>query len=907
MKIKLTRRQAIGGVAGSVAAQVVSAQPVGGAGSVEINWIDGAPPETTCAVSWGVPWPRGEVRAAQAFSLANANGKAYPLQQWPLAYWPEGSVKWTGFATVAGSDATGLRLSKRQAGATGAATANARIVASEDAGAVSIDTGAMQCRLPRQGAFFIASMTVGGVEVARRARLVCTLEDRSALSGNQAGNRSIRYEDFTSRVNLVTLEQTGPVRAVVKVEGVHKADQGTREWLPFTVRLYFHAGCAQVRLVHTIIFDGDDRKDFIRGLGLTVSVPLREEMHNRHVRFSGEGDGLWEEPVQPATGRRALALPRAAQDGAAQGSTLFADQLAGKRLPNRDAFDARGKKLLADWAVWGEYKLVQPTPDAFMVQKRTNPQSCWLDAAGGGRASGMVFAGDVSGGLGVALRNFWQSFPASLEVTNAASGEADVSVWMWSPDAPAMDMRHYDTRAHDLDSSYEDVQPGYSTPHGVARTSELMLFPTAGLPSREESVAQAKLAARPPVPAATPAHLYSTKVLGIWSLPDRSTPVKKAIEEQLDASFDLYHKEVDQRRWYGFWNFGDVMHQHDGPRHAWRYDVGGFAWDNTELGTDMWLWYTFLRTGRADAFRMAEAMTRHTSEVDVYHLGRFAGLGSRHNVRHWGCGAKEPRISQAAYRRFFYYLTTDERTGDLMREVLDSDRKTIEIDPMRLASPLKTKLAFPGRVRGGPDWLAFIGNWMTEWERTGNTKYRDKIIAGFDSVANMKYRFFTGPDSLMGYDPATGKLFPLSEDGFGGYNLTTIMGGAEVVFELNELIDHPGWKAAWMQYCRLITARADVVLRDMGSGTEGDDGRFGGAGRLSGYVYAKTKNVAFAKKALQQLAGAGPDRPRLAVTKLKGPAVLNPIDEATGVSTNSVAQSALHAIELLELCRDQIG
>ena len=102
----------------------------------------------------------------------------------------------------------------------------------------------------------------------------------------------------------------------------------------------------------------------------------------------------------------------------------------------------------------------------------------------------------------------------------------------------------------------------------------------------------------------------------------------------------------------------------------------------------MWLWYSFLRTGRADIFRMAEAMTRHTGEVDVYHLGRFAGLGSRHNVRHWGCGAKEARISQAAYRRFLYYLTTDERAGDLMREVADADFKTLDFDPMRLASPL---------------------------------------------------------------------------------------------------------------------------------------------------------------------------------------------------------------------------
>ena len=27
----------------------------------------------------------------------------------------------------------------------------------------------------------------------------------------------------------------------------------------------------------------------------------------------------------------------------------------------------------------------------------------------------------------------------------------------------------------------------------------------------------------------------------------------------------------------------DVMHAYDPVRHTWRYDIGGFAWDNTEL------------------------------------------------------------------------------------------------------------------------------------------------------------------------------------------------------------------------------------------------------------------------------------------------------------------------------------
>ena len=65
---------------------------------------------------------------------------------------------------------------------------------------------------------------------------------------------------------------------------------------------------------------------------------------------------------------------------------------------------------------------------------------------------------------------------------------------------------------------------------------------------------------------------------------------------------------------------------------------------------------------------MAEAMTRHTQEVDCYHIGPYAPLGSRHNVQHWGDGAKEMRISQALLKRPYYYLTTDERTGETVAE-----------------------------------------------------------------------------------------------------------------------------------------------------------------------------------------------------------------------------------------------
>ncbi len=877
-----TRRRAIGILAGAVPgaamAQQSSASPADQ--SVSLDWLGGARSASVAGVSWGVPWPRGAVKAGQSFKLEAVDGRSLPLQSWPLAYWPDGSMKWIGFATT--SNASGpLKL----APAASASSPSSRVSVKESDGFIEIDTGKLQCRLPRQGSDLIDSLSIDGRLIARRARLVCSLENRSDPD-------AIRLEHFTSRISNLTVEQAGPVRATVKIEGVHKAERGSREWLPFVVRFYFYAGIDSVRMVHTIIFDGDDQKDFIRGLGVTLAVPMREQVHNRHVRFGGEDSGLWSEPVQPLTGRRALTIPGSRED-------VYVNQLAGKRIPNKETFDARGQKLMTDWAVWDSYKLIQPTADGFTIQKRTNPQSCWLDAGAGRRSSGLALVGDVSGGIGIGIKNSWQSFPASLEVEGAATGEASLTAWLWSPDAAAMDLRHYDTKAHDLDSSYEDVQPGFSTPHGVGRTSELMLFASADVPSKQDTVEYARVVQTPPLLVATPQYLHSCGVFGIWSLPDRSTEMHRHVEDQLEQAFAFYQKEVEQRHWYGFWNYGDVMHQHDGPRHAWRYDVGGFAWDNSELGTDMWLWYSFLRTGRADIFKMAEAMTRHTGEVDTYHLGRFAGLGSRHNVRHWGCGAKEARISQAAYRRFHYYLTTDERSGDLMHQVADADYKATEIDPMRLAAPLKEPLKYPGRVRGGPDWLAFAGNWMTEWERTGNTKYRDKIIIGMDSIAAMPYGFLSGPDNLFGYDPATGKLFPLSDDPYGVYNLTTIMGGAEVVFELNELIDHAGWKKAWLQYCRLYGAPKQIVAKDMTTGNEGSDGAYARPDRLAAYAYVHLKNPALARKALSQIVFRFN-----APQHLDPPEVLNPIDDIPRLSTNTIAQGCLNAIEILEMCKD---
>ena len=278
-------------VAAQVAAQVAGTQDR----LPTVSWLGGSPPERASGVSWGVPWTRGSVRSGQQFSLTGPNGTSLPLQSWNLAYWPDGSVKWTGFATVAGPGNAGeFHLGTGQSAAPAAA-----VRVTDGATSIDIDTGVLKCRIGRRGAALIETMTIDGREIARNGRLLCSLEDRSQLDSS----RTIRFQDFVSEIKKTTVEQSGPVRATVKIEGFHKSADSAREWLPFVVRLYFYAGQEDVRAVHTIVFDGDHEKDYISALGLVFDVPLREQVHNRHVRFTGEGEGVWAESTQPVRDR----------------------------------------------------------------------------------------------------------------------------------------------------------------------------------------------------------------------------------------------------------------------------------------------------------------------------------------------------------------------------------------------------------------------------------------------------------------------------------------------------------------------------------------------------------------------------------------------------------------------------
>jgi hypothetical protein len=857
--------------------------------SVTLNWLEGKP-GANVGSTWGVPWPKGAVPADSPFALTAADGTAVPVQSWPLAWWPDGTLKWSAHALPADSPVAASYALTR---ATGPSPSTA-VTVSEDRDSVVVGTGVITVVIARRGSSLVRSITRGSVVVGRNLELV-SLRQTTADDGDE---RRTSRERLTSNVTSVKIEQRGPVRAVVKIEGTHR--RRGRSWLPFIVRLYLYAGAEHVRVVHTFLFDSDGQKEFIAGLGVRVGVPMRDEQYDRHIRLSGDGDGLLREAVKGITGLR--------RD---PGAAVRTAQLAGQKLPGPDTWDQRVTTRLPLIPTWGDYTLAQLSSEGYTIRKRTGAGHGWIDVDAGRRSSGFGYVGGVSGGLGFGMRDFWQKYPAQLDIRGADTAEASATLWLWSPEAGPMDTRFYhdglgqDTYPEQLEGlniTYEDYEPGFGTPYGVARTTELTFFALAATPSAPELAALARTVVTPPQLVAPPAHLAAAGAFGgLFQPADRSVPDRAKIEDRLDFLFDYYRDQVESRHWYGFWNYGDVMHTPDADRHVWRYDVGGYAWDNSELSPDLWLWFAYLRSGRADIFRFAEAMTRHTGEVDVYHLGRWAGLGTRHGVQHWADSAKQQRISTAVYRRIFYFLTADERVGDLMHELVDSDRTFLALDPLR---KIRTEPYTPDphalSIGLGTDWSGLAAAWLTEWERRGPKAAvaEKKLLATMRTIGRMPNGFVTGSGL---YDIDTGE-FAVAQKTVSVSHLSAMFGQVEICAELIGLVDLPEFEAAWLQYCRLFNATRAEQTAETGA-------HFGnlilkqGHSRLTAYAAARLGDATLAARAWQEFTATDgyTDASPWRTVPLTGPEVLNPVEDAPWVDTNTTALYGLAAIQNLAL------
>ena len=698
---------------------------------------------------FGGYWPAGRV-FQEAFRLEDGAGNPVPVQNEVAARWPDGSVKWSRHTARAESLGQGGGLRP------GAAEIPEGITVKEERDAWTVS-----------GRDFSLSVPKSGECLARDCRRRHTGGFDEVFPVLRVNHESREGEEVLSRTRSLPgvirrrgPEVIGPLETVFLFEGDHPED-GT-EKMPFRIRMSIRAD-GEILFDDTFFFQGDPERDRLAGWGLRFKTRFSGRSYQRQIRILTDGAVYRDYPTQLFYWKKHL--DPALLEAQNRGETV-------KASPELDT-------LAEDLPRWDHFVLCQDSAEHFCIRKKAWEEGCWLEGVHGRQAPGSLALNDPERTLSFHLRECREKHPAGLEVNGLSGDCTECTVWFYSPCAPAFDFRHYDRRTYPL-GCYEGFDYMRPDPNGIAVTCRVAVCFGNGTVTDAELAEQSEAVRRPPVYLADPEYYHQHRAFGFWSLPRRETEVERWTEEQLQAAFDFYESEVEARSWYGLFNYGDFMHTYEACRHMWRWDVGGYAWDNTELAPTYWLWLAFMRTGSERVFRVAEALSRHTADVDMYHFGPMKGLGSRHNVRHWGCPCKEPRVSMAGHHRPLFYLTGDRRIGDCLED------STAAAESLR-EMPWFRREDGSIKVRSGPDWAALVSDWMTAYERTLDPAWRQKIETGIEDLSRTPLGLTSGPE--FGFDPETGRLLYEGEGKNRSMHLQACMGETEVWLETAEMLD----------------------------------------------------------------------------------------------------------------------
>ena len=386
----------------------------------------------TCALP--ISWKKGSVKADTEYILTDEAGRRIPVQSFVSAYWPDGSVKWSRHSAKIERNTADLFLCTTEK------TEIEQSLAKELPDQFVIEGKRVHACVPKTGSLILKDLCTDGRVTAESGRLTLLLEERE----EEAGCVVTKQVPYLGVIKEAALEENGSEKAVICLHGVHRAEQGEgkniREILPFVLRLTFYKESENIHITHTFLYDGDEQRDFLKGLGIRFQCPLKGEVYNHHVKIASEY-GCFHESMKLLLAWRPR-IPLDLYERQMAGQNLDLDQMEEQLAKDiRQAFD--------NMPTWSNYHICQDSAEHYAIRKRTGYEKCcYLDCQHGGRAAGCAAVAGEDGGIAVALRDFWQKYPSGIWMDRIDTECAEVTVWLWTPDAEAMDYRHYDVTGY---------------------------------------------------------------------------------------------------------------------------------------------------------------------------------------------------------------------------------------------------------------------------------------------------------------------------------------------------------------------------------------------------------------------------------------------------------------------------
>jgi len=223
-------------------------------------------------VTSGVPLPQGALKNP-AYAKLLQGSTELPLQTEVLCRWPDGSVRWLLLdfqVDLARREEKTFSLHYGPGVRRAAAKKPVRVT--DDSKAVVVNTGPMQLRLCRKAFGLLDAVwldTNGDGKFSDNERV--TGPDGAGIVLKTPDGKTFRAD--AARADM-TIEQTGPLRVCVRVEGKHALADKTM--FRYVVRIHAFRGQPFVRFCYTFINDyQDELMARIRSLDLVFSLPRK--------------------------------------------------------------------------------------------------------------------------------------------------------------------------------------------------------------------------------------------------------------------------------------------------------------------------------------------------------------------------------------------------------------------------------------------------------------------------------------------------------------------------------------------------------------------------------------------------------------------------------------------------------
>ncbi len=560
--------------------------------------VEGERPGTP--VTFGIPFPKGELGSTGNVRVVNDAGEEIPSQITPVTtWWPaDRSIKWiwVDFLTD-GSGRYSVQYGP-DVRRTVDVEAPIRFVNNQrENGFAEVDTGPLRFRVQKGGSGFIdqVEFNPAGDGFAPRHLIAEGIASRGSFL-DLADDDGI--DPSSAVIHQTFIERgSGPLHAILRIEGEYRYQRPEHPASPFVTYIHAYAGRSHLRVLHTITYTGTPDR----------GAPLAGRQH-RDVATQGElivdegersnDPGITEPDDMIASAGLGLAWRL-------DGEPVFRTALSGGKWWER----AEPTLLEEVTAGASRFSVLQTGPDADGIPPI--PESGPDQRIGGfaatvasdrvlaeaERAEGWVDLSDGERGIGIGIRKMLEEYPNQLAVD--LEGRR-MHAYIWPPDeAPKSFQRA--TRQPDGGMVGNFAR-------GITKTTELVL----DFHDASDDIAAVRETAHtvldPPVAHAPPEWYRNSGVYGTFATSDNQVP---ALERGLQYKFRYMRFNQDWVPWYGMFDYGDLKAYYRGG--------GWVQWANNEPAQDFQWWFNFMRTGSRDDYLQAEAMSRHTMDVDNLH------------------------------------------------------------------------------------------------------------------------------------------------------------------------------------------------------------------------------------------------------------------------------------------------